>query len=149
VRALLDAGYKKPDEDMDACDEMAVEPYVDRESDDDDDADTSSLGSSSQPRVPSSSHPRQVFALGRKLAGRKSMEKQPVAKAKQPAKIHGTAIDLFTFLVEKMFQNMRCLSQILCNSHFQLSRSWLILRDVIGAKSLNCWWKGVTPCPEP
>jgi len=95
VRTLLDFGYKKPEEDVDAIDEMAVEPYIDHGSNDDDDDDDSS----SQPRVLSSSSPRQVFALGRKLAGRKSMEKHPAAKPKHPAKIHGKTVDLFTLLV--------------------------------------------------
>jgi len=78
VRALLDAGYEQPKDDIDDVDEMAVKPYVDEASDDDD---TSVVGSSFQPR--------QVFALGRKHAGLKSTAKLPAAKAKQPTKIHG------------------------------------------------------------
>jgi len=101
VRALLDFGYKKLKDDLDAIDEMAVKPYIDLESDDDDDDDA--LGSSSQPQVLPSSHPRQVFALGRKLAGRNSTEKHFAAKPKQPAKIHGMIVDLFTLLVENCF----------------------------------------------
>jgi len=106
VRALLDTGYKKPEDDVDAVDEMEVVPYTGQDSDGDDDDDgdgdsgSSCLGFSSQPRVPSVSHPRQVFMLGRKLAGRKCTDKSPAAKAKQPAKIHGTTVGLFTLLVE-------------------------------------------------
>ena len=98
MRTLLDFGYKKPEDDVDAIDEMAVEPYIDQGSNDDDDDDDDD-DSSSQPRVLSSSSPRQVFALGRKLAGRKSMEKHPAAKPKHSAKIHGKTVDLFTLLV--------------------------------------------------
>jgi len=83
VRALLDAGYEKPEDDSDTADEMSVEPYIDQDDDDDDDDD-----------LPASRH-RQVFALGRTPAHVKSTAKFPAAKANQPTKIRGTTVDIF------------------------------------------------------
>jgi len=94
VRALLDSGYEKPDDDIDTVDEMAVKPYVDHDSDDDDDL--SSV---------SSSQPRQVFTLGRQHYVPKSTKKLSATTAKQPAKMHGTAVVNF---YASVIENLRC-----------------------------------------
>ena len=94
VRALLDSGYEKPDDDIDTVDEMAVKPYVDHDSDDDDDL--SSV---------SSSQPRQVFTLGRQHYVPKSTKKLSAATAKQPTKMHGTAVVNF---YASVIENLRC-----------------------------------------